>query len=118
MSDVNLKKPLVYQGKEAKVLHTFKSGKIAVLVEGLDTVLTFRNYGCPAQDAWCTEGSPDRMTNAPEKKVYVIDVYPTTGASYKRSNDANGPINSQYKDTFRVRVTEIDGVITSREIVA
>jgi hypothetical protein len=111
MSKLNLNKPLAVTGREAKVIHTFSTGALAVVVEGESSVRQFSKDGYP------TDGFCNYLVNAPVTKVYTLDIYPTTGQIYKREQQRAKPCQSSYPDMFSVVIREQDGVIVSREIV-
>ena len=112
---LDLNKPLVVNGKDAKVVHTFPSGKLAVVVEGYGEIQHFdadgtRPFGGMALVNKVVETFRFLNVN-PESGRNVY--HPTLeGAVAGRSNLSLSGVGG-----FRVKQTLIDGKVVKSELV-
>lgn len=110
---LNLNKPLMVNGYDATILHTFPTGNVAVLVDNHQKIYTYRPSGQPIRGM----DAPGLLVNKPTEKVYTLDIYPSTGMIYRRDDRRAQPCQSSYPDMFSVIVTERDGVVVKREFI-
>jgi hypothetical protein len=115
---LDLNKPLAVNGKDAKVVHTFPSGKLAVVVEGYGEIQHFdadgtRPFGGVA------------LVNKVVETVRYVNVYPggnTRGGSTHTHTSLSAAIDGigQQRKTagaVMVKQTLIDGKVVKSELV-
>lgn len=111
-------KPVVYGDKDAKIIHTFDNGNIAVVVDGDTKVHTFDSQGHPEREGGLM------LTNKVQRTERYVNVYPNAYGY----NDGNCVIHStltyaQQKGTmlgngnFRVKQVLEDDKVVSTEII-
>lgn len=116
MKLVDVNKPVTVGGKEAKIVHQFDNGNLAVVVDGWSEVQNYNQYG-QANGEGCVV-----LHNVAEQIVrfYCIwnDPPILIGSGYKTKEDAEdrrGNAPDRYAGTLKL--TLVDGIATSAEIV-
>lgn len=112
-------KLLQVNGKEAKIIHTFNNGNLAVVADGSEVVYTFRPDGTPL-----LEGGY-RLLNRIEETFRFVIVCPEAYGSACRyihktieASDTTWKIGNKYDNgAFRVKQTLHDGVVVKTELI-
>lgn len=112
---LDLNKPLTVDGKDAKVIHTFPNGKLAVLVEGYGEIQHFDSDGVAG---W---GNP-ALVNKVVKTFRFLNVNPESGRNVYHptlEGAVTGRNHISLRDVggFRVKQTLIDGKVVKSELV-
>ena len=110
---VDVTKPMSVGGSPVTFVGYMPTGDIVVATpKGFAWVFT------PSGKPSATTYPYQDLKNDPVVKTYCVDVYPSTGNSFKRADHRTKPIVSQHLGVFSVNITEIDGEIVKQEIVA
>ena len=115
---LDLNKPLTVNGKDAKVIHTFDNGNLAVIVDGETDVMTFRNDGEPTGRTNYAKVLKNKVVETTRYiNVYPGDTYTTRGTTYNYETQQS--VSKTYaNDGFCVKQTLIDGKVVKNEIVS
>ncbi len=116
MKLVDVNKPVTVGGKEAKIVHQFDNGNLAVVVDGWSEVQNYNQYG-QANGEGCVV-----LRNLAEQTVRFLTLWNDTanivGSVYKSKEDAEdrrGNAPDRYAGTLKL--TLVDGIATWAEIV-
>lgn len=118
---LDLNKPLVVNGKDAKVVHKFDNGNLAVIVDGYGEV---QNYTSDGKTRGGTYGG-QMLVNKVVETVRFVNVYPgrnTRGGSTHIHDDLSAALDGigQQRKTagaVMVKQTLIDGKVVKSELV-
>jgi hypothetical protein len=109
---LDLNKPITVNGKDAKIIHTFPSGVLAVVVEGYGEVQHFNSDGSRTGALFGSE-----LKNKPVETVRYVNVYPEAsgGAQVSIYRDRR-PVFTE-TNGVQIKQTLIDGKVVKNEII-
>lgn len=112
MKVVDVNKPVTVGGKEAKIIHVFDNGNLAVVVDGWAEVQNYNQYGQANGEGAII------LVNAATVTEQWINVYPApcTCYTYRTKADADNA-RGKANPSFQVKQTLHDGVVVSSEVV-
>lgn len=115
MKVVDVNKPVTVGGKEAKIVHQFDNGNLAVVVDGWSEVQNYNKYG-QSNGEGCVV-----LVNAVQITERWVNVYPLLNQVYLHSSPIDAEKSYQNATgkvgAFRVKQTLHDGVVVNTEVV-